>query len=144
MGKVFVIDFENKMEMLNFDCPVCLELMKAPVSLACGHNFCSKCLRSVYIRKPNCPVCRRTIFSSRFKVNCLLEYIINHTSSIPFKKNTEILKFPSKINLKNLWLSLALIIFTILLKRKFTNLEIFQFFCICASKMLLKIISRAI
>ena len=130
------------MEILNFDCPVCLEVMKTPVSLACGHNFCCKCLHSVYIRKNKCPVCRRTIYSSHFKVNSLLEYIISHTLPIPPEKETEILKFPSKKHLKYLAISLVLIFFTVLLKRKYTNLEIFQFFCIGTVKIVLKMHSR--
>ena len=46
-------------------CPVCLDLLKDPVTIPCGHNFCKRCIegcwdqddqRGVY----SCPLCKRT------------------------------------------------------------------------------------
>ncbi|TFK86799.1 hypothetical protein K466DRAFT_492118 [Polyporus arcularius HHB13444] len=45
-------------------CDVCLEGYygsKEPVSIACGHTFCNRCLQS--LPKPACPLCRSRIES---------------------------------------------------------------------------------
>jgi len=54
-----------KKEEDSFMCPVCLDLLKDPVTIPCGHNFCKRCIegcwdqddqRGVY----SCPLCKRT------------------------------------------------------------------------------------
>lgn len=51
-----------------FDCSICLELLEDPVTTACGHSFCMKCVNSFWDRKNNlrgtysCPQCRQTFF----------------------------------------------------------------------------------
>ena len=61
-----------KKEEDSFTCPVCLDLLKDPVSIPCGHNFCMRCIegcwdqddqRGVY----SCPLCKRT-FTPRPKL----------------------------------------------------------------------------
>jgi hypothetical protein len=47
----------------NYTCPICCDLLCCPISLTCGHNFCSHCVRQWYIankeKKLKCPMCRR-------------------------------------------------------------------------------------
>ncbi|MGH0169294.1 UNVERIFIED_CONTAM: hypothetical protein FKN15_060000 [Acipenser sinensis] len=46
-----------------FTCSVCLEILKNPVTVACGHNFCMGCIGSCWDREDQsgsytCPQCR--------------------------------------------------------------------------------------
>lgn len=44
----------------DLQCPVCLEIFENPISIPCGHTFCSDCLSSVenLSGSSTCPVCR--------------------------------------------------------------------------------------
>ncbi|KAF5379869.1 hypothetical protein D9757_007208 [Collybiopsis confluens] len=39
-------------------CSICAELFDGPVSLKCGHCFCSLCIREALQQKQECPACR--------------------------------------------------------------------------------------
>ncbi|KAI4889131.1 hypothetical protein NFI96_015141 [Prochilodus magdalenae] len=43
----------------NLKCSICFELFEEPVTLACGHNYCQRCIQKHLDRgKRNCPHCR--------------------------------------------------------------------------------------
>ena len=58
-----------------FECAICYESMKNPViSLKCGHNFCSMCVRKYLLYKPQCPSCFVPLHDPELKPNrCLLD-----------------------------------------------------------------------
>ena len=57
-------------------CPICIELVKEPVSISCDHLFCSDCIKG----QPTCPTCRERFTTTpdrgsvrivkAFKVKC--------------------------------------------------------------------------
>ncbi|XP_043942063.1 zinc-binding protein A33-like isoform X2 [Protopterus annectens] len=57
-----------------FICPVCLELLNAPVILECGHNFCKSCINRVWEsqKQPSCPECREECTARKYALNRLL------------------------------------------------------------------------
>ncbi|XP_063051888.1 tripartite motif-containing protein 16-like [Engraulis encrasicolus] len=59
----------SSLEEDSFTCPVCLELLRDPVTIPCGHNFCMRCINGCWDqedwkRKYSCPLCKHT-FDSR-------------------------------------------------------------------------------
>ncbi|KAM9335541.1 E3 ubiquitin/ISG15 ligase TRIM25-like [Symphorus nematophorus] len=65
-----------------FSCSVCLEPLKDPVTIPCGHNYCRGCIEGCWAevkkkKKYSCPQCRQT-FSPRpvLKTNNMLAEVV--------------------------------------------------------------------
>ncbi|XP_050961726.1 E3 ubiquitin-protein ligase TRIM47 isoform X6 [Labeo rohita] len=48
-----------------FTCPVCLDLLKDPVTIPCGHNYCKKCISDCWDQDDRkgiyrCPLCKHS------------------------------------------------------------------------------------
>ncbi|XP_026006619.1 tripartite motif-containing protein 16-like [Astatotilapia calliptera] len=59
----------KQMDQTKFCCSVCLDLLKDPVTIPCGHSYCMNCIKSFWDEEEkkkiySCPQCRRT-FTAR-------------------------------------------------------------------------------
>ncbi|XP_048050179.1 tripartite motif-containing protein 16-like [Megalobrama amblycephala] len=48
-----------------FTCPACLDLLKDPVTIPCGHNYCMRCITDIWNQEDQkriyrCPLCKQT------------------------------------------------------------------------------------
>ncbi|XP_028282828.1 tripartite motif-containing protein 16-like [Parambassis ranga] len=56
---------EHQLDRLKFCCSICLDLLKDPVTIPCGHSYCMNCIQSCWNREDeqrihSCPQCRKT------------------------------------------------------------------------------------
>ncbi|KAF4578471.1 E3 ubiquitin-protein ligase rad18 [Pleurotus pulmonarius] len=57
-------------------CTICQEFYDAPVTLSCGHCFCSLCIRNSLAEKPECPQCRKSSSDVHFRPNPAVEQAV--------------------------------------------------------------------
>ncbi|XP_047242942.1 tripartite motif-containing protein 16-like [Girardinichthys multiradiatus] len=64
---------QRGVQMEKISCPICMDLLKDPVTIPCGHSYCMNCIKTNwegedYKRLYSCPQCRKT-----FKPRPILE-----------------------------------------------------------------------
>ncbi|XP_071315658.1 tripartite motif-containing protein 16-like [Trachinotus anak] len=54
-------------DKVRFSCLICLDLLKDPVTIPCGHNYCMSCIKTLWNDDQkkicSCPQCRKTFIS---------------------------------------------------------------------------------
>ncbi|CAI5678109.1 tripartite motif-containing protein 16-like [Oreochromis niloticus] len=72
----------NQMDQIKFCCSVCLDLLKDPVTIPCGHSYCMNCIKSFWDEEEkkkiySCPQCRQTFTARPVLVkNTMLAYLV--------------------------------------------------------------------
>ncbi|KAI2645837.1 E3 ubiquitin/ISG15 ligase TRIM25 [Labeo rohita] len=84
-------DARISVDQNEFICPVCLDLLKDPVTIQCGHSYCKSCITGCWdqedqMRVYSCPQCRQT-FSPRpaLATNTMLTEVVEKlkTTKLP-------------------------------------------------------------
>ncbi|KAM5175663.1 tripartite motif-containing protein 75-like [Callospermophilus lateralis] len=60
-------------------CPICLDNLKDPITIDCGHNFCRSCIQQSQADLQDgfrCPVCRHQCDEGHYKINTQLGRMI--------------------------------------------------------------------
>lgn len=77
-------------------CPICLELLKEPLSLDCGHSFCQDCLTVNSKKsmmglegKSNCPVCRVSYQPGNLRLNRHVANIVERLRKVSLSPEVE-------------------------------------------------------
>uniref|UniRef100_A0A3P8Q1M5 RING-type domain-containing protein n=1 Tax=Astatotilapia calliptera TaxID=8154 RepID=A0A3P8Q1M5_ASTCA len=56
---------EKRMDEENISCSICLDLLKDPVTIPCGHSYCMNCIKTHFDEEDrkgihSCPQCSKT------------------------------------------------------------------------------------
>uniref|UniRef100_A0A670HZP4 Uncharacterized protein n=1 Tax=Podarcis muralis TaxID=64176 RepID=A0A670HZP4_PODMU len=86
--------FTNLRDLNNTStCPICMEYLTDPVTLACGHNFCRDCIvkycdtwEPMQVGDLECPVCKAQIQRGSFRPNWQLANIVEKIKLLPPNK----------------------------------------------------------
>uniref|UniRef100_A0A3B4GPQ5 RING-type domain-containing protein n=1 Tax=Pundamilia nyererei TaxID=303518 RepID=A0A3B4GPQ5_9CICH len=66
---------------VKFHCSVCLDLLKDPVTIPCGHNYCMSCIKGQWNNEDpkgaySCPQCTKSFISRpELEKNSMLELL---------------------------------------------------------------------
>ncbi|XP_038199791.1 E3 ubiquitin-protein ligase TRIM31-like [Arvicola amphibius] len=73
-------------------CPICIEILRDPVTIDCGHNFCLQCINQVGKTTENlqCPLCKLPVNKNMLRPNKLLASLAEKIQAMdPAEEQTE-------------------------------------------------------
>ncbi|XP_072540919.1 uncharacterized protein [Salminus brasiliensis] len=81
-----------------YSCSICLDLMKDPVTIPCGHSYCMACIRNYWdrdeLKRSNCPQCRqnfipRPVLNKNTMLAEIMENLPNFNTASPAQDITD-------------------------------------------------------
>jgi hypothetical protein len=90
-----VTKFLKTDDILQYSCPICLNLTVEPVHLVCTHTFCSVCLNEMIENFPcekefSCPMCRKMINKDcKIVIDIEMENYLKENFAIEYKQRIE-------------------------------------------------------
>uniref|UniRef100_G3TWW1 Tripartite motif containing 60 n=1 Tax=Loxodonta africana TaxID=9785 RepID=G3TWW1_LOXAF len=71
-------------------CPICLEYLRDPVTIDCGHNFCHHCILQRWEGLKDivpCPICLHHCYNENLKKNTQLCHMTDIVKQLPVQRN---------------------------------------------------------
>ncbi|XP_073938733.1 E3 ubiquitin-protein ligase TRIM31-like isoform X3 [Castor canadensis] len=66
-------------------CPICIDILKKPVTIDCGHNFCFTCISQIGEASDKflkCPLCQHSVKRTTFSHNWLLASLVEKIQAV--------------------------------------------------------------
>ncbi|XP_007957246.2 tripartite motif-containing protein 60-like, partial [Orycteropus afer afer] len=76
-------------------CPICLDYLRDPVTIGCGHNFCHPCIQQCWEELQDffpCPICLHHCLDRNFRRNTQLCHMTDIVKRLPIMRSKRKLK----------------------------------------------------
>lgn len=65
-----------QLDVSDFECSLCTGIVYEPVTITCGHSFCSPCLKRAFDHSQTCPVCRTILYEVHVRLHQFVLFVL--------------------------------------------------------------------